>query len=339
MPGLVPSQRLAPLYTGILIARPVSAALWRDYALLANWLRGKGTCLVSAAVPDQTIGTTGTYRFRAKTRNTAIERIWVLTIRTTEITPVSVTVRAPASTGTTVVYPVAPGTTARVPIVYREVLGSVSSTEQDLSIDINPDSKNVVIEGIACYEQDRGVLLSNSTDYAADQNTIAARQPIRYTANESFRGVLDAMVNADARRVGIFHHAIDTATTYSRADASYADLFELGAPVLTRKLNRSAITGSVKWSVYGRVTGGTGLVRLTTSNSGVSDVMSITSTTSPGSWQTARAVSIDCDDMNSTDGRQTAASPDWDDLQIELQGPGGGNTLHISSISVWDDST
>lgn len=320
----------------IRVASPVSSRTWQGAAYLANFLRGKGAMLVPWCVPQRSIssGSTESFRFRVKTRNTAVQRIWCVLLRTATVSGVSAEIEAPALTGTTRGVPVSASLDTRTPVVYVETLGSKSATEQEISISIKALGAAVIVEGISCYEQDRPLLNQDTTDYGVDVHTLSTAQPMLDDEFRSIGGVMDALANADARRIGHFHWTLgDGAAT--RTTASYASLLSLAVPCLARKLARAAVTGTVKWSVYAKVAAGAGgQVRLTTTNSSVSDVMSVTSTSY--AWTTARSISIDCDDMDSDDGRQTAGSPAWDDLDLEIQGD-GTNLLSVGSISIWEE--
>ena len=318
-------------------ALPVSSRTWQGAAHLANYLRGKGSQLVPWCMPERAItsGTTESFRFRVKPRNTAVQRVWAVILRTTGTTAITAELEAPALTGTTVIVPVNASLDLRIPRFYTETLGSKSNTEGEISISVKALGGTVIVEAIACYEQDRPQLNRDSTDLGVDVVTTSTGQPMFDADYASIGGIMDSLAGADARRVGIWHWTVGDSISTTRMSASYDDLLILPVPVLARKLARSAVTGSVKWSVYAKMSSaGTGGVRLTTTGSGVSDVMPVTSTTF--AWTTARSISIDCDDMDSIDGRQTSGAPAWDDMNIEIAGD-GTRTLTLGSISIWSD--
>jgi hypothetical protein len=320
----------------IRVAAPVSSRTWQGAAFLANFLRGKGAELVPWCVPQRSItaGTTESFRFRVKTRSSAVQRVWGVILRAGAASGVTAEIEAPALTGTTRTVPVSASLDTRTAVVYIETLGSKAASEVEISVSIKAVGGTVIVEGIACMEQDRPLLNQDTTDYGVDVVTLSTGQPMLDDAFRSLGGVMDTLANADARRVGLFHWTLgDGAAT--RTAASYTALLTLAVPMLARKLARAAVTGSVKWSAWAKVAAGAGgQVRLTTTSSGVSDVMTVTSTSY--AWTTARSISIDCDDMESDDGRQTAASPAWDDLQLEIQGD-GTNLLSVGSVSIWAD--
>lgn len=318
------------------VGAPVSSRSWQGAAFLANFLRGKGSQLVPWCMPQRSIsaGATESFRFRVKTRSSAVQRAWGVVLRTTAASGVTAEIRAPALTGTLRTVPVSSSLDTRTAVVYIETLASKAATEAQIAISIKANGGAVIVEGIGCYEQDRPLLNQDTTDYGVDVVTLSTGQPMLDDAFRSIGGVMDTLANADARRVGIFHWTMgDGAAT--RTLNTYTPLLTLAVPALARKLARAAVLGTVKWSAYAKVAAGNGTVRLTTTGSGVSDVMTVTSTTY--AWTTARSISIHCDDMASVDGRQTAASPVWDDLQLEIAGD-GTNLLSVSSVSIWEDS-
>lgn len=315
----------------IRVASPVSHLTWQGGAYLANYLRGKGSMLVPWSFASRTISAsaTETFRFRVRPRSSAVQRIWMLQLRTTASAGVTAEVASPSG-GTAATYAVASSLDARVPVVYTENLASKSSVEAQIEVTIKASGGAVIVEGIACYEQDRPLLNSDSTDYGTDVVTLATGQPIFDGSNVSFGGVMDALANADARRVGIFHWTLGDGVATQTA-ATYIPLMDLAVPVLAQKAARAATTAIIKWSAYARMAAGTGNIRVTTTASGVSDVASITGASF--AWTTARSITIGCDDMASSDGRQSST---WDDLQIEIQG-NGVNALSVCSVSFWVD--
>lgn len=337
MARLVPIRRPEPDAGLILTAQPVSSLTWQALASLSNWCRGKGSQLVPTCFPERqiTANTTESFRFRVKTRNTAIQRIWAIVIRTSNLTTVEAEIEAPALTGTTVTSIISTSLDSRVPILYTENVASKATAEVEISISVKALLHNVFVESISCYEQDRPVLNGDATDYGIDTTTTAVRQPIFDASYQSIGGVFDGLANADARRVGLFHWSVGDSTSVARLSATPADIFILDAPILTRKLNTGAVTGTVKWAIYAYLSGaGTGTVTASTT-SGASNTITITNTTA--AWSTPQTFAVDCDDMNSLDGRQTAATPRWDMLNLKFAGD-GTRSIIVQAISVWDDT-
>lgn len=331
MPATVPFRRLEPDESLLRVGQPVGSLEWQQLGGLTNWLRGKGACLVPWCTPFRRISaaSTNTFRFRVKTRSTAIQRVWMLHLKASAAA--TATIRAPASTGTalTVAVPDELG----APIVYVENLASQAASEVQIDIDVTATGNAVDVLGISCYEQDRPILQQDTSDYGVDLYTLSNAQPIFDGSYQSVGGVYDALTNADARRVGLFHWTLGDGTSAATASGTPASLLASGVPILARKLATSATTGSVKWAAYAKVTAGTGTITMSTTQSGVSDSATVTGTSF--AWTTAREVSVSCDDMDSTDGRQTAASPVFDLMNFAISCSGG--TLTVQSISVWQD--
>lgn len=239
------------------------------------------------------------------------------------------TIKAPASTGVaaTALIGAARGVP---PVIYSEVLASQSSAVTDLTIEITATGGDIEIDSLSCYELTRSAV--PAAEAGVDATSERPRERI-YTDNgtESVVGVLGSFLAMDPRRVGIYQWAVPVGTPVTRTGA-YTNLLTLACPVLARKLNEGATTATVYWSAYARVNAGSGDVLLTTTQSGVSDSVNVTATSF--AWTTPRAISISCEDMTASDGRQSSA---WDDLQIQIRG-NGGNTLSVAAVSVWDEA-
>jgi hypothetical protein len=335
MAAIRPAQRYEPSEAAIRIGEgPSSTATHAQFAGLANWLRGSGAQIVAGNAPLTTIGSgvTRVFRYRTKPRDSAIQRVWHILLRANSTSGVvTAAIRSPAATGTSVTVLVPAGRDLRVPVTYVQSLAAKSSTEAQVDFDLTTVGGTVDVEGVSCYEQDRPVLNKDSTDLGTDTETLRAGQPIRGVNNESIEGIHDVAIGGhDARRVGIFHWGVPEEDAVTRTTASYQTLLDLAVPVLAPMLTSGAVTGQVYWSVYAKVAAGAGgLVRLTTDGSGVSDAVTVSGTSF--AWTTARAISIDCDDMTKADGRQGTR---FDGLQVEYQGD-GTNLLSLAGVSVW----
>lgn len=336
MTGIVPPLRPEPDSGAHKIGAAVASTTWQGLGALGNWLRGKGSALVPACTPriDIPVGTGETFRFRAKTRSSAIQRVWVIYLRTLANRAAQVEIRAPAASGVVRVASTGPSD-LRNPIVYVENLASRSATEQQVDIEIYVDtvsSGEVYVESIACYEQDRSVLQSDATDYGVDLFSLASGQPIYDPPYASIGGVYDILTHSDARRVGIFQWSQGDSSGFV-ADGFSTSLLSLPVPVLVRKLARTATTGSVRWSAYARVSAGTGTITLTHTNSAGTFLSAVDITGTSFAWSPAQTVAgFDCDNLSAADGRRASA---WDMLNFTVEAAGGN--LLIRSISVWQD--
>lgn len=344
-------QRSIVRYDDIKVSEPVAAALqWTEAANGANWMRAKGACLVPLFNPDSQIpkSTTAeqTFRFRVKTRSSALQRVWTVHV---VVEPglgdpgtAHVNVRAPAGSGTYIrgsASAVGPDYFGSMPseIRFVETLSSQSDSEQEISIgiqvltNITGVANNTVsrIVGIECYELDRPTLKDNSTDLANISATVRAGEPIFNLDYVSARGVMQTILGADARRVGIYHWSARSSLT--RLSATPANLLSLAVPIQGPKIGRNNTVVEVKWSAYAAMAAGTGTgtVAISTTGSGVSDSVTFSSTT-PG-WSTARTVEIACDDFSEIDGYEADA------LQISIAGS-GTRDIQFSAFSMWVDS-
>lgn len=322
---------------GIAPGRPVAAgSQWSDMAKSANWLVGKGSCLVPLTNPAATVPKSGsaTFRFRVRPRALAIARQWSVLVRCLDPDEAaSVTLTAGTGSATYAV----PGipTTSPLPapdaLVVVDNLASRVSTEGEISVTVAAGAGgDVVVTGIECIELDRVVMPSDSTSYGTQTETIRPREPILHLANSSVRGVYDALAASDARRIGIWHLPLATAITNN--SATYAGLTLVPVAIQAPKLNVGASTGQVKWAAYARMAtsgGSGGAVRLTTSTSGVSDVAPVTATSF--AWTTTRTIAISCDDF----GVPSLLKQDL--LTAELAGD-GTRTCEVLGVSMWVDS-
>lgn len=331
-----PLRRSEGATSGLLVGAPVQAGgSWSEFAGNANWIRSKGACLVPFFSPSYTIasGTTRTFHFRVKTRNVAIERVWgFLVRRASSTTATTATIRAPASTGTSVAYSVPVTRDLVQPVTYIETVASKATATVDLTFDIAASGGDVELEGVSCYEQDRAGLANDTTDFGVMIDTVRGGEPILAVENTSAYGVMRSLANLDARRTGIYHWSYPAEAPITRTTASYDTVLALGMPVCAALLNAAATTGAVKWSAYAKVAGGSGKIKLVTSDSGVSSEITVTGTSF--AWQTAADVDINCDDFAEPDGLRSST---WDELNWQIQGD-GSNALSVAAVSVWVDS-
>ena len=329
-----PLRRSEGASAGLLVGDPVQAATsWSDFAGNANWIRSKGACLVPWFSPSITVtsGSTYTFRFRVKTRNVAIARVWGFTIRAASAATAPVaTFRAPASTGASLTRSPSVSRDLVVPLQYVETVASKATAEVDISFDITAAGGDIELEGVGCYEQDRAGLLNDTTDFGVMIDTVRGSEPIAAIENQSAYGVMRSLANLDARRVGLYHWAYPVESPITRTANTLDPVLELGCPIQAQKLNVGATTAAVKWSCYAKVTSGTGTVELNTSQSGVGSQIMVTGTSF--AWQTAVDIDILCDDFDEADGRQSAL---WDEVSFQIAGGGGGSTISVAAVSVW----
>ena len=330
--------RRPELTDDVKVGEAVTSATWSEMASLANWTRGKGAMLVPTCMPLRTVGdgTTDTFRFRVKTRSSAMRRVWRVSISCASGSGASaIVIKAPASTGTALDAFVTPSTT-RFDVstfVYVEDLASQAASETEITISVEADGDDIVVESISCYEEDRASLALDATDYGVFVPSLYARQPIADYSYRSVGGIVDALANLDARRVGIIHWTQGDSEAAEVTTSTAKDIF-VPMPVLARKDLRSSTTGSVKWSAYAKVSAGaTGTIAVATTESGVSDSTTVTSTSF--AWITSRAISIDAEDLAVNDGRRDSV---WDLLSCKISVTGGGTPkFTVKSFSVWED--
>ncbi len=328
--------RTKPSYTLVTPGAPVRAAgTWREVADGVQWIAGKGACLVPWMNTSFQVAAsvTKTLRFRVRPRGKAIRRVWGLMLQPNTLSvDTSVTIRAPAITGTSVTVDLRHPGIFWQPFQYLEDLAAKSSSEQEMTIDITSTGGTTNVLGLHCYEEDRSALNDNATDYGISVETVTPRAPLIDVAQTSLRGIYDAFSNMDARRVGILHIALDTGEAFSQTSASFQALTNLPYKIQVPKLNAGATTQAVSWSCYARMatSGGTGgSVKLATTTSGVTDTATITGTTF--AWITSRSINVACDNFATVDGFRD------DELTISIAGD-GTRTVEVASVSVWVDT-
>ena len=345
MAALVPQARPEPATGLILSGDPVLSGTWTEMALLANYLRGTGASLFPACFPEDPVAktTTGTYRFRVKPRDSAIERIWILWISAT-VSGASVIIRAPASSGTPSAS-LSVGTDPDVPntIYYTETLGAKSGTEAEVTIDVQGSTQDVVVNSIECYEQTRPILTLDTTDYGVDLVTLRPRGPIYDVANATPAGVMDSYDNADARRVGGLAWVVDSATPVTSSTSTFAgwgSLLALDMPVIGRVIVQGQTGMTWTWSVYAKVdAGATGEVEIIDGNGDNLDTITVTSTAA-FAWVTASTFSTDAEDLSLADGIRGGAWQDGTVINARMRwATGTAGSVHLAGLCVWDANT
>ncbi len=334
MTGPLLLQRQEITQAGVLCGAAVSSGRqWYPLAYAADWLSGQSAVLVPGCVIDKDVlsTTTGVLHFRAKTRLVAIERVWTLMLRGSA-SGTSAVIKAPASTGTAQTVRASSERDVRMPVVYRELLTAKASAVTDLTIEITATGGDIAIDSVSCYELARPILSASAEDVGIDPTTMRPRERI-FAGNgyQSVTGAYAGILAADPRRVGIYQWSVPVITPITTTGA-YADVLTLACPVLARKLESGATQATVKWSVYAKVSSGSGDVDVYVT-SGDTDTANITGTSF--AWTTAQDLTIDCEDMAEPDGRQGSA---WDDLQWKFRA-NGGVTLSVAALSVWDEAT
>lgn len=336
MSGFPNIIRYEPSSAPLVAGAPVSSLLtWHPAAAGTNWLNGTGAQLIPAAAIVLSKSSTTTnvqFRFRTYTRAQAIERIWAIQLQSTTTTGAAGTINVNSYGDMNVDVPAVGIVNA--PFLYREVLSSQAAARTDHIVKVSSTGgKSVQVMSISCWEQWRTYLAESSNDNGVNEQSIRPRERV-YVGNypttaDSATAVYDAMLAADARRSGLFHFGVPDTNAAARSGA-YQSVLGLPAPILTRKLTSGQTTGTVYWSAYAKVSGGSGDIKVTTTHSGVSDSVNITNTSY--AWTTPRAISVDCEDLSAGDGRQSST---WDELDVLIQG-NGGQTLSLVACSVYE---
>ena len=204
------------------------------------------------------------------------------------------------------------------------------------TIDVNGTP---IVYGVAVHELPRAELQQSSAggEYGTDSSSCMPRMPITDADNGSLGGVARAIHAGQciARRAGLYTFAVDEADAIVNNSGSFAAVFNLPVPILTRKRNYTTTTGVTEWRLWARCTsaGTTGQVRLTAA-SGATVTIGITGalTTAFGLWPappTVADLAVDAEDVTTVDGRIAGA---WDEVTIEAQRTGGTGDVEIAGI-------
>lgn len=317
---------------------------WTRTAIITNWLLGSGSQLIPACAPNITLASGKTHElyFRVRPRYQAFQRIWGFTLRTATGGDVTCSVAAPTG-GTAVVYPVAENQETATLLTLVEDLSSQSDTEGNASIQFTPTADTVLVS-LSCFEVPRAELTTGTSDDGVDSTKFGTSFPIRA---EDYTNMIDVLTDETkiGRRASLWQwavpHNVNSALTagfaWKTAASSYQSMFPLGAPVLARKLAPTATTASVTCRLTAWVdTGTTGNIYFTSAVNGNSNSATVTTTTP--AWSTTLTLDVDCEDLASTDGRQTAATPAWDLIGVYAKTTTASTgSIYISAVSVWED--
>lgn len=320
-----------------------------DLANLVNWTLGRGAQLIAGHYAGSALTSGTQYRlsYRVQPRYQAIQRLWSVDAITTD-SVADVTLSVIINGGSAVVVPVPKNVSLAAgddidwnyPSLIGETLGSQSSAEATVTVDVTPTNGDAILRSVSCFEVPRPIM-SNSTD--EDGTEAIPFNPSNPALKSTFTNILDVIGDSTkiGRRCSLAHWAVPhgtgtppttptTAFATAITSTSYVDLKTLYLPVLDRKLGRTATTATATVKLIAWVTGGTGDFQVITT-AGTSAGVSISATTP--TVTSGESITVHCEDLASTDGRQTAATPAWDVMQIQCRKNVSG-TLYVAGYSV-----
>lgn len=333
MTSVKPLLRTVPSDDGVRSSKPVSAATWQSVGAGLNWVNASGRQLI----PMTHVGvswSTGTkdLLFQTQASPRHHDRAWVIIAQGSGVaesmssgaTP-TLTVRSPASNGTTSSYFLAPDRESVRPIVKRQSLTALPSGAEELTLRLGVLNGSATVLSVGLFEIDRPVLAVASPDYGIQTPSIQARQPIRDVPGESLAGLVDAYVHADGRRVGHFSWSVPSGDAVAVSSTTATSLFEEPIPVVPRKIYHTDTAGQLKWAARVKVSSGTGEVTV----GGVTKQVTATS----WAWVTGTAA-ITAEDLSHT----VAALPggDFPSITPTLKKYTSG-TISIMSLSVYEE--
>lgn len=300
--------------------------------------------------PGRSIAAAGTkdFRFWVEPRYAAIDRIWIVTVRSTDASSrdTAVQLRAPAASGTTRTYSVAADRDRVQPLVYVERLAAQSATAAEINLRIAVSgSYAVMVESIACYEVPRSVLAQNGNEYGMDLGTLAPRTPVFAAGSmtgRSYEGLARAVAASlsISRRTGMVMWATPDNTTDARTftSGSYVSLLQRAVEALGRKLYRSNTTRALKARFLLRtdVSGTTGNLKITTVSGGATTTAIATGLHAAFAWWPNNPIdfTVACEDLQQADGRQSAA---WDTIDVAVQ-TGGTGTIYLAAACIYEST-
>lgn len=341
----VPWKRPEPAYAEVRIAAPVRGRLWQDLADLYQWLRGSGAHLI----PEHRVGVslTGgaarTLRYRVEPSGRAIQRLWMVRLRSTwklGDRPARGTVAFPGG-GTVSVSPFpysVPMNTSFETVYFVEQLGAKSLAEQELAVTVTHESSSadLVIEGVACLELPRAVLSADATDLGVSVESVRTGEPI-YEDAARYRGVTALVRNlgeaSTELRRSLHQHAFRTVTTTAAAPVT---LYQVPIPILARRREVGVTTAPVRCAIYARVTDGSTVVDAAFASARAGDSGTITVSGPSGhtslAWRGPVDVDVECEDLTTADGRPGGT----ESIQLTLTRTAGSGSIVIESVSIWE---
>lgn len=349
----VPFRPPYPSEAAIRSGSPVTHSLATS-AELSNWNLGAGAMLIplfAPCEPGRSIAAAAnkTFRFWIEPRYAAVDRIWIVRVRSTDASSrdSAVQIEAPASGGTARTYTVAADRDRVTNIVYLHRLSAQSATAGEVNIKITvTGSYAVMVESIGCYEVPRARLAQNSNEYGMDLETLQPRTPVFAAGSmtgRSYEGLARAVAASlsISRRAGMVMFATPDNTTDARAftAAGYTSLLQAAVEALGRKLYRESTTRGLKarFLLKTDVSGTTGNLRINTTSGGLGGANAIaTGLHAAFAWWPNNPIdfTVACEDLAAADGRRGAA---WDDIDVQVQ-TGGSGTIYIAAACIYEST-
>jgi hypothetical protein len=327
---VVVPRRKDPRLDDLVVGAPGRAVSHLDTARLLHWVRGRGRTLVPYHIVNRAAaGSALTLRYSTNPSGVAIERIWVVTIRggTSGGLPVShYDVSLEAGSGGVVTYPCRFAPTL---LYYRETGCTKTAALTEITIEIDPGAKSVIVEGIACYELPRVLLTPGAPDYGVHLDSFYPRRAIYSHDTEGLDALAQSLAQTDGRRIGLISWAGSECSTTS---TSFVDAFEEPIPVTPRR-DRTGTTQLVcTWGVYAKASNGTtaGEFQLTAASGDVFSVFLPLLSTSYA-WIYG-SIYLDSEDLASADGDA------GETVRLEVKRTAGAGSVIWDHFDVWEDT-
>lgn len=345
-----------PVITNVQDGARVQASDLIDMAGLMNHVFGMGAQAVPLYCPGQTItaGNTATLRFRNVPRYQTIQRMWAVGCRSAHATAASGVELAAPTGGALTTHPgrAVIGRGGMTPILYVENLAAQTGfTESDLTIDIKATDRDIVVEALGCIEMPRRELAI--AENGQDLELLRSGSPIMSGVDGRYVGGMTCLASTGRlmpRRNGLIQWSVDgtAASAKGFTSGSFTDLWLVPVPILGRKFYRTSTLATVSTRIYawidrGAWGGAIGADIQWNTTSGGTAVAALSLPDAAGSetpqwWPStagaAKTFSVDCEDLTAADGRRSTR---WDDVQVQVKNTGGGGTVCVASVSVWED--
>lgn len=321
----VPQFREDIAFTSVVAGAPVAATDWQRAASVQNWIAGRGRINIPTFHPDHVdllSDSVCRYALYVLPSHSAIDLVAQVS-RSDVTSTLPGTIQTPSSV-----------------LLSASPRGAYGTTAIEVQLDIAVGDRDETVHSIAVYEIPRASIEQTASAGGIDVSALSAGQPITAASVEP---IADALADDTFGARVLAAHAVpwsddggsSVTTEFASAStsATYAATVGSGVPVLARKKRVSDTTRTVKARCYGWVTGATtGQFRVTSSVNGSSSAVSFTNTSPAWSSEITDLV-VDCEDLSTATGLQSAT---WDELTTELRRSAGAGNVYVAGWVVYE---
>lgn len=322
-----PRRRIVPIGEDEQIGKSIAARPWSELALLANYVRGRGSMLIpnhSPMVLCASAGTaTQTLRWRTQPSGLAVTRVWAVEIAGAAVTNEgTVSINGGPSKAITPKLVTGPDSTFE----FLETATKTTATTE-LTLTATATRGAFRISKVACWELPRAQLTENATDLGVALNSLDYNRPIMALPNNGVMGLARSIAASNGRRVGI----VSWAGRVRVFDDVYTPIFTFPIRIVPPKMDLSTLR-TLQWDVYASAdSGATGQARVVTSTLSTSSPLAINSTSL--AWRGPGAHNFLCEDLTQIDGLPSGL---YETVQLEVRSTVNGIFVNVESFVVWD---